>query len=104
MDPTGTDLHAILALASLRMFHGRNRTDMCTALIRHGDFLSLVKYLMDEGDGNGALADGRSYALDVAAPHIPDRKHAGKTRFEKIWRPGERPSCGHEVVRRKFRS
>jgi hypothetical protein len=47
-----------------------------------GVIASLVEDLMDEGDGNRPLPDGRRHSLDVAPPHVADGEHAGQTRFE----------------------
>ena len=59
---------------------------------------------MDERDRDGALADRRCDALDIAAPDVTDREHAGQTGFEKMGRPGERPLRGRQIVLRQFRS
>ena len=58
---------------------------------------------MDEGDRDRSLAHCRRHALDIAAPDVADREHAGQTRFEKMGRPGERPMRGGQIFLRQIR-
>ena len=58
---------------------------------------------MDESDRDRALAHRRRDALDIAAAHVADREHSGQTGFEKMRRPGERPTRGGQIVLRQIR-
>ena len=57
---------------------------------------------MDEGDGDGALADGRGDALDGLVADVAGGEHAGHRGFEQERLAFERPSG--EVVRREVRA
>ena len=81
VDPFAADLHAFITLVPFPVCDGGNRTDVGAALIRHLQSL-LAKHLVDKCDGNGSFADRRRDALDIAAPHIADRKDAASTGFE----------------------
>src|SRR2546430_11423940 len=52
----------------------------------------VVQRLVDQGNRDRALADGRCHAFDVAGPHVADREDARQARFEEVWRPRERPT------------
>lgn len=82
VDPLRADLHALGALAPFRMFDSRNRRDVSAGLIVGHASLSLVKHAMHERDGDRTLADRRRDALDIARPHVADRKHAWQARFQ----------------------
>lgn len=89
MDPLCTDLHTLITLPAFRVGHGGNGAEMSAGYVRcHRRYLSLVEYLMYEGDRDRSLADGRRHALDAACPHVADREHAGQTRFEEMGSPG----------------
>src|SRR5262249_10860788 len=52
------------------------------------------KHVMDERDGDRPLADGGRHTLDVAAPHVTNRKDSRAVRFEQV-----RPACVRPVRR-----
>src|SRR2546430_15120564 len=50
----------------------------------------VVQRLVDQGNRDRALADGRCHAFDIAGPHVADREDARQARFEEVWRARER--------------
>src|SRR5262249_31755847 len=66
-------------------------------------FLLFLQHTVDEGYGDRSFSDGRGNALDVAAAHITDC-NSRQARLEEIWRAGERPLRGGEIIRRQIRS
>ena len=81
MNPGATDLDALLAFMSFRVFDGGDSGDVGAALIRH-DVRSLTKNLMNKGDGDRSLADSRCDAFDVAAAHVSNRKDPRTAGFQ----------------------
>ena len=69
-------------------------------IVRTGTIVSilLVEHPVYEGDRDRSLTDGRGHALDIASPHVADRKHSGQARFEEMRSPGERPMRRGELV------
>jgi len=63
-----------------------------------------VQKLVDERDRDRSLAHRRCDALDVAGPNVAHCEHAGATRFEKIWRPRERPADVGQFILRDIRA
>src|SRR4051794_40171837 len=57
--------------------------------------------LMNEGDSDGALADGGGDALHVSGADIADSEDAGQTGLEQVRRAGGRPLLFREVVGKK---
>ena len=47
----------------------------------------LPQELVNERDGNRALANGGCYAFHVPAAHITGREDPGQTGFQQIWPP-----------------
>src|SRR2546422_8693289 len=70
VDPPRTDLHALLALAALRVPDGGNRGDVDTRLVGHGLVLS-----------------------DVAAPRVFHREHLRRGGFEGVGEPARRTTA-----------
>ena len=46
---------------------------------------------MNKVDGNRSFAHSRGHSLYIARANIPHRKHAGKARFQHLWRTGQGP-------------
>src|SRR5262245_30695433 len=65
---------------------------------------SLREHAVHEGNRDRTFSNSRCDALDVAGAHVADRKYARQARFQKKWRPRERPSGGLELVLRNVRS
>src|SRR5258708_24531549 len=63
-----------------------------------------VQTLVDERDRDRSLAHRRCDALDVAGTNVAYCEHPGTTRFEKIWRPRERPAGVGQVILRHIRA
>src|SRR5260370_19085384 len=63
-----------------------------------------VQKLVDERDRDRSLAHRRCDALDVAGTNVAHCEHAGTTRFEKIWRPRERPAGVRQFILRDIRA
>src|SRR5258707_1980043 len=63
-----------------------------------------LQKLVDERDRDRSLAHRRCDALDVAGTSVAHCEHAGTTRFEKIWRPRERPAGVGEFILRDIRA
>ena len=87
----GTPQGSVIALTALRLFYGGNRAKMRAGRFRHQWFLSLIKYLMHEGDRIRAFSDSRRHPLDTAGPDISDRKHSRQARLKEIGSAAERP-------------
>ena len=58
---------------------------------------------MDELDGDGAFADGRSDALDRAVADIAGREHPGQAGLQQQRWPIERPVAGWPAVAEEVR-
>ena len=103
MNPRSTNLDALLALTSFRLFNSGDLSDVGAALIRH-DVRSLPKHLMNKGYGDRSLADRGCDTFDVAAAHVSNREYARPAGFEQMRRSFERPLCICEIVGRQVRS
>ena len=88
MDPTGTNLDALLALAVLCVLDGRDCDDVRTRTFSHDCSLLMivltlfVKHLMNECDRRRALTNRRCDTLHVAAADVADRKYARQAGLE----------------------
>jgi hypothetical protein len=87
VDPSHTDLDAVLAFTALGLFDLVDGVNMGAALVRH-DGLLVMKHLMDERDGDRSFANRGRDALDVAAADIADRKDPGAAGLKQIRRIG----------------
>ena len=63
----------------------------------------LAEVLVNELDGDGAFADGRSDALDRAVADIAGREHPGQAGLQQQRWPIERPVAGWPAVAEEVR-
>src|SRR5712692_82641 len=68
----------------------RQKTDsqlcVCELMLRQG--------AMDKMYGNGSFSDSRGDAFHIPCANITHGKHAGKARFQHLWRTGQCPQRG----------
>ena len=103
MNPTSAHFHALIALTALCVFDGRNSAICAQAPSAIVHRLLFGQHLMDEGNRDRTLADGRRNTFDIAAPDVADCEHSGQTRFEEMGSPGERPMRGGQIFLRQIR-
>src|ERR1700757_2633710 len=65
--------------------------------------LPVRQIAVDGSDGPGALADGRSAALDRPRPDVTCGEYTGEARFHWIGSPVENPAVGRFVILQQIR-
>src|SRR6267143_6957444 len=59
---------------------------------------------MNQSHGDGPFSHRGRNALQVAAPDVTDREHAGQSRLEQVGHPGKRPVRGGQILLGQVRS
>ena len=59
-----------------------------------------MQCLMDEGDGDRSLADGRRHPFHIARPYVPNCKYPRKARLQEMRRPVKGPARASQFIRR----